>query len=402
MAPSQGKNNVYVKNQNRALILRLICTRKCATRIELSRYTGLNKMTISKIITEFTLLDLIREGETDNNCDQTGRKPIRLYLNKNSKFGLSVHINRDYLQIALLSLDCSVIKKFQFKMMNGLTGPKMLQMIFASIDEIMQSVSFSSILGIGVTTLGPVDTEHGIILEPPDFFGMSNIPIKEKLKNRYKLPVFVENYDAAGALTEYIYGNKNDMQNFFYLGISHGVGAGMIINGKLYTGVSGLGCEIGHTTIDYRGPLCTCGNRGCLEIYTSIPNILAKTEEKAKKKKIRIPKPLHFSDVVNGALQADGVCNEVLDEVCGYLSIALTNVVNLVEPEAVIVGNQGAAAGNYLCKKIEKWINKHTLFRGSKFIPVRPSEFGEEVGILGGATLVFNKLFIGEISLIKN
>ncbi len=396
---SSGKNQQYIKEQNRALILKLICTKQCFSRATIARKTGLNKMTVTNIINELLLAGFVKEGIASNTV-KVGRKPIELLLCEDGAYSVGIYISRDFVKASLITLSADIIHEQEISMENVETEDSLLEKILNCIETIIQTVDRSKILGIGIACVGPLDIKNGTILSPTDFYGIKNVPLKKIIEEKTGYKVFVNNDMNAAALAEQLYGNGRDQTNFLYLGITNGIGSGIITNGNLYMGEEGYSGEIGHATINFEGPVCSCGNKGCLEAYASIPKVLQKAKESIKAGQttaLRDIPQFTFEDIVTCAENGDAFCRQIIDTMCFYISTALVNAVNILDCESIYIGHDGALGGEFLTKRIEESINERIIFKYSKFVKVEISAFIERSPVIGSGVLVFDKLFSGEL-----
>lgn len=392
MLAKKGKNQQYVKEKNRALILKLICTGACTSRVEIAKNTGLSKMTVTNIINELINLGIIYEG-TATDISTVGRKPIMLLTNEDSIYSLGIYISRDNIVFSLLTLKAKILKHISIPIDDQENSNSLCEKILNGINNILNHIDRKErVYGIGVACIGPLDIKNGIIINPTDFHDIKHLNIKRLIENHTGLFVTVNNDMNAAALAEQLYGKGKDKKNFIYLGITNGIGSGIITNGYLYTGEEGYGGELGHTTINFDGPLCSCGNKGCLEAYASIPVIICKASE-------YFQKDITFPQIIEAAKNNEPFCKKLIDSMCEYISIALINTVNILDCSSVFLGHEAAQGGDYMTAKIEQHVNTGLLIKSSKQVNVENSEFDDNSPIIGSGVLVFDKIFSGELPL---
>jgi len=391
----KGQNQQDIKEQNRALVLKLICTEQCLSRIEISRLTGLTKMTVTNITVQLIRDGFIKEGFPFENQGTTGRKPITLLPCNDSVYAIGVYISRDFIKVSLLSISAEIIQTCTQVLSEGENSKSLIQKTLKGIKRIIGSIPKSKILGIGIASIGPLDTKSGVILSPPDFYNIKNVEIKKNIEENTGLKVILNNDMKASSLAEKLFGKGENLQNFIYLGITHGIGSGIVMDGKLFSGEMGYAGEVGHTTIDFNGPICSCGNRGCLEAYASIPNILKVAKERIEGNTCTILSSMNeftFQDIAQHA-QSDPLCCSLINDMALHIGIALVNTINTLDLSTVIIGHEGAYGGTYLAGLIEKYINEKMLFRSSKHVSVIISNFCEESPLIGSGTLVLDEFF---------
>ncbi len=382
-----GHNNTTLKHQNRGLILKLLCTGKCTSRIEIARETGLSKMATTNIISEFENEGIIEEGKIQR-IGKKGRNPISLELSKSAPKIIGIHINRFKCGVSLCDMQLNIIDGKRFQLTNE-NHDKMFDMIFDIVDRLLENHSNEKIIGIGIGALGPVNTAKGMILDPPNFFDMKNIHVLDIVKKRYDLPVFFEHeYDCA-TLTELYFGEGRNYNNFVFLGISWGVGGGYIINGALFRNELGFTAEIGHVCINYNGPVCNCGRHGCLESYISTLKIRDKLAQATGEE-------LSFKEFCKKyEHDAPDDVDRVFREMAIMLSYGITNLVNIGCSNLFIIGHEGCLIPGRYLSECERLVNERIVFRNNMKVKIIKSKLHDEVLSNSCACAVLEKLFNG-------
>lgn len=384
MAKNTGINNRNLKKQNRGLILKLIATNTNTSRIELSRMSRLTKMSVSNIISEFIDKGLVEETTYETKVN-VGRTPIILDISPKAPKFMGVWINRDECTVVLCDLKLNILKS-ESKVIIDYDRLSFISTIYDLIDKIKGRRS--DIAGIGVSSIGPVDIKKGIILAPPNFYNITNVPIVEILRERYQLPVFLDNHYNAAALAEKLYGNGKEYSDFVFLGITNGIGSGIISEGQIYRNSNGLTSELGHTSIDYNGPQCGCGRRGCLETYISTKVIMKALREKTGMN-------LSFREFCE--ISDQNIVDEIFLDMIEKLSIGLVNGVNLLNPQAIIMGHESVYLPDHYIKLLEENINQYKLSGKHNHVNVIKPYFGHKAQLIGSGCCVINHVFNGKI-----
>jgi glucokinase len=255
--------------------------------------------------------------------------------------------------------------------------------------------SQDSISGIGICAPGPLDPSTGIVINPPNLPGWRNFPLAAEVSKAYNLPVHVDNDGNAAALAEALWGAGRGFRNVFCATIGTGIGTGIIFDGRIYHGRTGAAAEGGHTTIDYCGPRCGCGKLGCIEAFASGPSIARRASEKVKQGRASAildmaggcPDRITSEMVGNAYTAGDPLAKEVLLETAEFLTVWLGNIVDLLEPDVMIIGGgAGAMMRPFFCEirgHLPNWcVNSHC-----QDIPLLAAHYGAEAGIAGGAAL---------------
>ena len=384
-----GYNNTTLKQQNRGLILKLIVTGECESRIELAKRTGLSKMAVTNIISEFMEQNLVEEKECVR-IQGKGRNPIKLCLSSKAPKMIGVHIYRGECSVILCDFQLHILQRRSFPVTEENHG-RLLEYLFQEIDEILDRIPRTEICGIGIGALGPVDVGKGRILNPPNFYGMKNIDIVSVLKARYEMPVFFDSQYDGAALAEKFFGNGRDVEDFVFVGLANGIGSGIISQGTIYRDYSGFTSELGHVSIDWNGRVCSCGRKGCLETYVSSPVIARQLcQITGWKKSFREFCQIDMSEY---AKETD----QVLEDMMEKLACGIVNLTNLFNPQKVIIGHEGYwIPDRYICH-LEDYINEKKLLASYHQIRVEKSYFGEDAHIIGCACSLLTEIFAGRI-----
>ncbi|MGM0607559.1 MAG: ROK family protein [Candidatus Muiribacteriota bacterium] len=243
--------------------------------------------------------------------------------------------------------------------------------------------------GVGIGFPGTVNRK-GLIVTAPNL-GWNNINLKEKLQNSLKIPVIIDNDVNMAICGEKWKGVAKNYREFFMLTIGTGVGGAFFINNKFYGGVSNNAGEIGHMNIEYNGRKCGCGKRGCLEQYASATALINYIETKLNNSNsvLKKEKNIQAKEIFEGARKGDKLALEGVNFICTHLGRGISNVVNLLNPEAVIIGGGVSQAGDFLLNILEKEIKKYSLSYSFNGFDIKLAQAGELAGIYGS---VYNLL----------
>ena len=389
MRMRKGYNNNNLKYRNRGIVLQLVATRPIF-RADITKRVGLSRMAITNIVGELIDEGYIVESAVDENS-LIGRNPILLDIAGSSPLSAGLYIARSSIHVILTDIRLKAFYTDKISLENE-TKESLMQKIFCILDGLFEfhksNMSERRVLGIGISSIGPFDPENAELLNPRDFFGIENLPLKDSLESRYSLPVYAQNDMNASALAEHLMGQGRSCNNFMYLGITNGIGAGIIINRHLYGEGSISVGEIGHMSINYEGPLCSCGNRGCLETYATMPVILKRLERALGGKKVELE---DFKE-----LSENAECDAVFKDVAEKLSISLVNAVNLLDPERVVIGHEGIYLPERYLDLMRKEIEARILSSGYKSVPVVHSAFSMYAPLYGSAAIILTRLFAGD------
>ena len=337
----KGKNLQSVKIDNRNLVLKLICTGQCETRMEITNRTGLTKMKVTNIKSELIDEGWIKQSGTFSKSGP-GRKSFGLQVDDSRIRSIGVYISREYIVVSSIALNADVKKLLKVSLSDSESSETLMSKILDGIYKIKKQESKSEFLGIGVACIGPLDINNGVILSPLDFFGIENLEIKKILENETGLRTVLNNDMNASALAELLYGFGISTGNFLYFGITHGVGCGIVINSDLYSGSGGYSGEIGHVSIDKNGLLCSCGNRGCLERYASMPDFWKRVFDEAGKHPESMLSDISQPDIeriVEFAKMGDNLTIMLLDEWINHIGVALISTIHILNTQLIVIGH---------------------------------------------------------------
>lgn len=281
-------------------------------------------------------------------------------------------------------------------MIANATAEAGLNAVFGAIDSMLTKAG-AEVDSIGICAPGPLDPKTGVILNPPNVPCWRNFPLAEKIRAKYQIPVKVDNDANAAALAETLWGAAQGFRYVFYATIGTGIGTGIVFDGAIYHGNTGSAAEGGHVSIDYRGPVCACGKRGCIEILAAGPAIGARARAKITSEPSRGKMILDFahgdassvtSHHVSEAFESgDPLATEVLEDTVHLLTIWLGNIIDLLDPDIIVIGGGVAAMLRRFFEEIKFGIPKWCVNPRASEIPLSMARYGADAGIAGGAAL---------------
>jgi len=272
--------------------------------------------------------------------------------------------------------------------------------IFSSIDRLLgaQNIVLSQMHGISIAAAGAIDPERGLVTSSPNLPGWRDVPLRDMVRARYKVNTILINDANAEALGEYELGAGRGVDSLILVTIGTGIGGGIIINGRLYTGASGSAGEIGHTTIDVNGPRCSCGNIGCWEMFAS-----GRAMAREAQARIRGGEGSILAEMVKGeiekittekieaaAREGDPLALEVISRAATYLGIGMVSLVNAFNPEMIIVGGGVAKMGELLLEPARQVVRERAFKLASGVVRIVPTQLGDDGGVLGGAVFAYS------------
>lgn len=270
--------------------------------------------------------------------------------------------------------------------------------VISAIDSVRSASSSECdrISGIGICAPGPLDPRTGIVINPPNLPCWRNFPLADEITKIYKLPVRVDNDGNAAALAEARWGAGRGFRNVFCATLGTGIGTGIVFDGHIYHGRTGAAAEGGHNTIDYRGPRCGCGKLGCIEALASGPAMARRASEKIIKEgggglilEQAGGDPARITSEMVGRAYAAGdlLAKEILQETAMFLTVWLGNIVDLLEPDVIIVGGGAGAMLRPFFDEVRERLPEWCVNSHCQEIPLLNAHYGADAGIAGGAAL---------------
>lgn len=284
-------------------------------------------------------------------------------------------------------------------------GPEYaLDLLFDMVRETVSLTGLEqdAISAIGVSCGGPLDTKTGIVYSPPNLPGWDALPLKTKLESEFQVPVTIENDANASALAEYRFGGGRGYKAVLYMTMSTGIGGGIVIDGHIYHGANDSAGEVGHQILLPDGPPCGCGKRGCLEALCSGPAIArraqAAIQAQITEAKTSATTLLHLAGgriedvksehVLTAARTRDALALQLINETAYYMGWGIANLVNILNPDIVLLGTIAIAAGDLLLDPIRKTVSELAMPRPAEAVKIAPAQLGEALGDLAAIALV--------------
>ena len=391
-----------MKQLNVSAVLRVIRDNGSLSRAEIAKLTGLTPASvtnITKILIEDKFLIESKIGESSG-----GRPPIILELNPDARYVIGIGIGVGVIDVVITNLSAKIISKKSM-----IIGDERYDynLVFAGlvnlINEVIElsNIERKNILGAGVALHGIVNAKSGESIHSL-YYGWKNINIKKRLEDELQLAIYVDNDVRAMALGESLFGATKDISNFVTLNISNGIGAGIIINNTPYYGVDFSAGEIEHIAVELDGDKCNCGNYGCLETVASNNNITKKAIKLIKQgvsssliKDIDNINNLTIEDICNAAKNGDEMSITVLKEAARYIGIAITNLINILNPTAIVVVGEIFENTTYAIDTLSEIVKNRGFKLSSENVRIIRSLLGRDASVIGAATLVIQEIFNG-------
>ncbi len=396
-----------MRELNKAIVLNLIRQEGSISRAAIAKRTQLSRSTVSNIITELLEQEVVEESGTGPS--RVGRRPILVNFNYQAGYVVGVDLGATHLLTILTDLEGRVLAEHD-RQISVAAGPDVvLPAIVKAVHDIVMEgeVQLAQVVGVGVGIPGPLDQKQGTLVMPPIMPGWHNYPFRDRLRLELGRPIYIDNDANLGALGEKWRGAGQQHDNFAYIKVGTGIGCGLILNGQVYRGEVGSAGEIGHITIDEDGPRCTCGNYGCLEAMAGGQALVAAARTANQLVEAHMAGNTMQRSLSNQALAADFSVEqivrtayagdrhslEILQTAGRHIGVALSSLINLLNPGLVIVGGGTAAAGDILLDAIRQTVQQRALPVAWQHTTIVRAYLGREAIAVGAVTTVLQETF---------
>jgi glucokinase-like ROK family protein len=381
-------------------ILKLIQERPSISRVELAKEARLSTAAITAIVGSLCERGLLVEGETASG--KVGRRRIGLRLRSELGYVVGVDLGTFNLRIAVTDLNGVPLAKRTVPTEMSLGRPAVLARCFSMVREVVREagVDMASIKGIGIAFSGVIDVSKGTVLSYPRPGLMDtwrNVPLQKIVEEEFAVPCVLEDSVRAIAITERWQGAGAQFNDFVYVEVGIGIGSSIFINGKIYRGCNGSAGEFGHVTIDEDGPLCCCGSHGCLEAFASaarvIENVKAALHKGVSSRVLELAgydlNKITIEMIASAAQSGDSLAYRVLSDAAAHIGAACADLVNLLNPEAIIFG--GAlfrAVPDILLDHLNRLVRHRALEKSFSDVTILKAETASDAGALGMARII--------------
>jgi len=388
-----GGNLKVVRNVNRATILKIIREQQPISRVKIANLTGLNKSTVSSVVSELLSDGLIDEEEKrDKNV---GRNPINLRLKSGENFVGAINIDSATTRLAIADVDGSIQTQKSISTVLG-DPERCVQRCLEELFKLRDDIGIAELKGIGVSIAGIVDPTMAKVVISPNL-GWEDFAIGEYMNTRCpeQIRIVVDNDSNSSALAELWFGKHDiELSNFVFLSIGPGIGTGIVVEKKLIVGEFHASGEFGHMTLYEGGQLCSCGNYGCWEAYASdhatvVRYNLMKRFEASKAAQTTM------EEIIEAGKAGDPKALDVLKEKGRFLGLGIANIIKAIDPRAVIIGGKSIQAWDMIYTPLMETVTQRSFFGKQRDVKILPTSLQVRPRLLGAATLAIKELFDG-------
>jgi predicted NBD/HSP70 family sugar kinase len=371
----------------RARIYRVLAQAGPVSRAELARRTSLAPSTVSTVVSELQAAGLVVEPPAPPpDAGTPGRPPVLVALHRRAGVALGLDFGKRHLRVALADLSHTLLAERHRALAADVPAAESIALAVSLVDELLgeAGVERDELVGVGMGLPGPVHEPSGELGDSTILPGWVGVPAAATMHEALGHPVEVSNDANLGALAEWMWGAGRGADDMAYLKLATGIGAGLIVRGRPYAGAGGTAGEIGHTVVDPGGPICRCGNRGCLETLagsTAIEGSLRDTYGDG----------LTLATAIARARDGDTGCARAIADAGRVIGGAVANLCNLVNPERIVVGGELAGAGDLLVEPLRAALRRGAIRSAADDVEVVQGTLGERAEVLGAVALVLRR-----------
>ncbi|MEA2430189.1 MAG: hypothetical protein QOI19_662 [Thermoleophilaceae bacterium] len=372
-----------LRTANRRHVIETLRTNGSMTRSALARKTGLSRTTISTLLGELMEQGLVTEATDDGARRGAGRPATVVRLDHSAGAAVSIDVGARHLAVAVGDLAHRVLSERWVPLPPGHRADEGIERAAALVGEMLDeaSVDKPSVIGAAMGLPAPISQPAGLVASTNILPGWAGVQVAEEMSGRLGVPVFVENDSNLGALAESAWGAGAGFDQLAYIKAATGIGAGLVQDGKLFRGTTGTAGEIGHTTVAEDGPICRCGNRGCLELYAGGAALLEALHQSH-------PDVETLEQVVELARENHPACVRVLADAGRHIGVAIANLINLFNPRRIVVGGELAGAGETVLAPMRVAAERSAVQAAVEAVEIVPGVLGHRAEVLGGLALV--------------
>jgi predicted NBD/HSP70 family sugar kinase len=377
--------SLSLRQMNRLRVIEMLYRQPGSSRTDLARWTGLSRATVSTLVEELGDAGVVeeREGPNGEGPRPTGRPPVLLSLVPGAAFAVGLDFGHQHIRVAICDLSGEVVAEDWSPAEVDHAPSESLDLAHELVGASLRGAGIATdrLLGVGMGLAAPIYRATGEIAADGILPGWHGIRPAAEMRARLGVPVELENDANVGALGEKVFGAARGIDDLVYVRVSAGIGAGLILGGRPYRGFRGVAGEIGHVLADPAGAICRCGNRGCLETIASPVAVAALLERSTGT-------PVPVARVLELVAAGDRGARRAVADAGEAIGRALSMLVNVLNPELVVVGGDLAPAGSVLLDPIRAAIERHGVAPAASAVRVTAGTLGDRAEVLGAAGLI--------------
>ncbi len=382
-------NQSIQREHNLSMAIEAIRRIPHCTRVKLAQVMGLSQAAVTKLVSQLIEWGAVSEQESIGNG--LGRKATALRINTEKYRALAIHINRDYINAAIYDMDGVLYDMEQCEISASEGAQASMDRVIAMARKLL-SRNQTPVRCVGVAVPGPFHYSQSRISMMSGFPGWEKINIRKTLEQALLLPVFVDQDANCGALAEMWFGGEDQPSSMIFVTADRGIGAGLILNSKIYRGRIGFAGEIGHTSIDLLGARCECGNRGCLELYGSsvaLENICCTEQYNPANPDTMQARP-NVKDILKQVREGDPNACRAYAKTVSYLCFGIVGVINTLDPEVVVFGDRLVNGGSLFLETAKQTFRQYLMPEVYDHLQIKVCTLDGDPMLLGASVLAYD------------
>jgi predicted NBD/HSP70 family sugar kinase len=373
-----------LRERNRLRVVDALRLKGAVSRADIARQTGLSRSTVSSLVADLQAAGLVTERAPDGVASggpQGGRPPVLVALDRSAGAVLGMDFGHGHLRVAVADLSYTVLAEGYVEVEVDTAAREALDAAAQMAGELLDEAGIEGgrVLAAGMGLPGPIDRESGMVLSQAILPGWVGLDPAAEMERRLGLPVYVDNDANVGALGESTFGAGRGTHVMAYLRLSAGIGAGLVFGGRPFRGATGVAGEIGHVLVDPQGPICRCGNRGCLETFVAGPALCDLLR--------RSHGPISVAELVALAREGDPGCQRVIADAGRVVGRAVADLCNYLNPDLVVVGGELSAAGDLVLEPMREAVRRFAIPAAADQLEVVAGTLGDRAELLGALAL---------------
>jgi predicted NBD/HSP70 family sugar kinase/biotin operon repressor len=373
-----------LRERNRLRVIDALRSRGAISRAEIARQTGLSRSTVSSLVADLQATGMVVERAVDGVAaagPQGGRPPVLVALDSSAGAVVGLDFGHDSLRVAVADLSYAILAETAVELEVDTNAHDALDAAARLVSELLDEagVGHGRVLAAGVGLPGPIDRASGLVHSQPILPSWVGLSPARELQERLGLPVHLDNDANVGALGESTFGAGRGTRVMAYLRLSAGIGAGLVIDGRPFRGARGVAGEIGHVLVDPQGPICRCGNRGCLETFVAGPALCELLR--------RSHGPLTVKDLLRLAKEGDAGCQRVIADAGSVVGRAVADLCNYLNPDLVVVGGDLSVAGDLVIEPMREAVRRFAIPAAADDVEIVAGTLGDRAELLGALAL---------------
>ena len=386
-----GNNTTDLSEMNRSAIVRILQQKEICSRAEIAKMMGLTQASITKLVA--TLIDMGIVSEVGIVKGNGNRRSIGLRLNAEKNLVIGVKFSRHVFAIGVFDISGKLYTQSETEFGLEESAGKVLSQMKSQIKKLLKE--YDNVVAIGLALPGPYLRKEGRIAMVTRMPSWHNVNFIDEFKDEFDKPVFIEQDANAGALAEWWFGNHGrPLSSLTYFLVGEGVGSGVVDHDSLLMGYQGIASEVGHISVDYNGPTCECGNKGCLELYCSTTAFLKKAKEELPQlfEKKYENRAEACERVFDAARKGDAKAKALVEEIAFYIGIGCVTLINAYDPEIIVIGDSISKGDELILPTVKKIVEERTIPEIHNRVKIEISTLSIDPTLYGAAAIATDRV----------